>query len=356
MIGVHIRPVWRFTVDGQERDFDFQLIRLLEALHEEPKLTRAAAHAGISYRHAWNLIERWQTYLGAPLVEMERGKGSRLTTLGWNLLWAGQRARARVAPELDSLASEFAAALNAVHGSAGVLLVMHASHDFAVAALRELGARFGLILDVQFRGSFDALAALRRGDCAVAGFHLPLGPVGAALARQYVDLLPADTCRLISFATRTQGVIVAAGNPKRILAVSDLARAGVRMANRQRGSGTRALLDLLFAAEHIDAAGIAGYDTEETTHAAVAALVAAGQADAAFGVQSAAAQYRLDFIPVCRERYLLACDAKATADVAIPALCEMLRSPEFAQAVAALPGYDATGAGEIMDPAALSAG
>ena len=97
MIRIDIRPVWRFRSES-EKDFDFLLVALLEALHETGKLTQAAERAGVSYRHAWNLIEQWQEFFGAPLVTMRRGRGSELTTLGSRLLWAGQRARARLSP------------------------------------------------------------------------------------------------------------------------------------------------------------------------------------------------------------------------------------------------------------------
>jgi molybdate-binding protein len=153
--------------------------------------------------------------------------------------------------------------------------------------------------------------------------------------------------RLISFVTRTQGLIVRAGNPKEIRAVSDLGRDDIRMVNRQRGSGTRALMEFLISSEALDRARLRGYDDEELTHAAVAALIAGNQADVGFGVQAAAENYRLGFVPVCRERYYLACRA---ADLEAPAIREvlsLLRSKEFRDFVATLPGYSAPHAGDI---------
>jgi molybdate transport repressor ModE-like protein len=349
MIRIEIRPVWRFSVNGAGRDFDFLLIALLEALHAEPKLTTAARRAGISYRHAWNLIEQWQAFFGAPLVAMERGRGTKLTPLGSKLLWAGQRARARLAPDLEGLASEFARALNESLDETGLHLAVHASHDFAVAALRTLAGPTGLGLDVQFRGSFDALSALRRGECDLAGFHFPEGRFGALMARRYAECLPPGEYGLIGFVTRMQGFIVRAGNPKGIGDVTDLGRDDVRMVNRQRGSGTRALLEFLLSAAAIDRSRLRGYEDEEVTHAAVAALIAGGQADVGFGVQAAAMQYGLDFIPRCRERYYLAC---RTADLDAPAFLQLvstLQSPEFQALVASIPGYAAPEAGKILN-------
>ena len=348
MIRIDIRPVWRFRA-GTEREFDFQLVAILAELEASSKLTQAAERAGISYRHAWNLVQDWEAFFGAPLVTKVKGRGTVLTPLGQRLLWAGQRAQARLAPELENLAAEFADALNESLTETAPGLAMHASHDFAIGELREMSAAANVPIALQFKGSFDALAALRRGECEVAGFHIPLGRLGVLMAQRYSECLPLDEYRLIGFAARAQGFMVRPGNPKAIRGVADLCRADVRMINRQRGSGTRALLEFLIASEGLDRSRIGGYEHEETTHGAVAALIAGNQADVGFGVQAAAAQYRLDFIPVCTERYLLACRADAIGSAPLRALLELLRGTEFAARVEALPGYSAAGAGEVLD-------
>jgi molybdate transport repressor ModE-like protein len=346
MIRVDIRPVWRFRSKG-EKDFDFLVLNLLEALEHTGKLTAAAEQAGVSYRHAWNLIEKWAGILGAPLVVMERGRGTQLSPLGTKLLWAGKRVQARLTPELDSLASEFAAELNESLANAGPALRVHASHDFAVAGLRDLLVRAGVTVDLQNRGSFDALGSLARGDCELAGFHLLEGPFGARIAARYAEWLKPRSHRLISVATRTQGLIVAAGNPKGIRGVADLAREDVRLINRQKGSGTRALLEYFVTEAGIDRSRINGYQNEEFTHAAVAALVAGGQADAGLGIEAAAAQFRLGFVPLATERYYLACPQEALAEPAIEALLATLQGTEFAALIASLAGYSAPDAGRV---------
>lgn len=178
--------------------------------------------------------------------------------------------------------------------------------------------------------------------------------MGELMERRYAEYLPMEAYRLIAFATRVQGLIVRAGNPMGIDSVRDLARDGVRMVNRQRGSGTRALLEFLISTEGLDRSLLAGYGDEEITHSAVAALIAGGQADAGFGVQAAAAQYRLGFVPVCNERYYLACRAAEVESPAIRTLLNMLKDRAFRQRVAQLPGYAAHNAGEVVD--ALEAG
>lgn len=349
MIRIDIRPVWRFRSGEAEREFDFQLLRILEQVEATSKLTVAAERADMSYRHAWNVIAEWERFFGAPLVDKEQGRGSRLTPLGRRLLAAGRRAQARLAPELENLAAQFERSLNASLSDTEAGLAIHASHDFAVAALRSLAGEAGLPMQVQYKGSFDALAALRRGDCDVAGFHLPEGPMGELMARRYAEALPMREYRLVAFATRQQGLIVRAGNPKQIESVRDLCRGDVRMVNRQRGSGTRALLEYLISTEGLDRSLMRGYDDEEITHAAVAAMIAGGQVDAGFGVRAAAEHYRLGFVAVCTERYLLACRADELATPAMESLIALLRGERFRGKVAALPGYSAANAGEILD-------
>lgn len=349
MISIDIRPAWRFTVDGKERELDPQLVSLLEALFAEGKLTHAARQVGVSYRHAWNLLGQWQSFLGAPLVLRERGKGTRLTPLGEQLLWAGRRARESLAPQLANFAGECARALNASLAARVPALRVHASHDFALSAFVPFAAAGGLALDVQSRGSFEALAALQRGECDVAGFHVPEGPLEGLMARRYGEGLSGGRYRVVLLASRMQGFIVRRGNPKGISNAADLARPGVRIINRQRGSGTRALLEFLFAQARVDRAAIDGYNHEEVTHGAAAALVAGGQADAAFGVEAAARQYGLDFIPHCRERYYLAYPVAIARRAAPRRLLALLRSAPFHDIVAALPGYDAHCSGAACD-------
>src|SRR5204862_1882875 len=137
------------------------------------------------------------------------------------------------------------------------------------------------------------------------------------------------------------------GNPARVAGVADVAARGLRFINRQRGSGTRVLVDQILAHERIDAAKLAGYGTEEFTHAAVAATVASGGADAGFGLRAAAAEYRLAFVPLVRERYFLAVGAKDLETAAIARLIDALQSPAFRRIARALPGYRSTAAGTV---------
>lgn len=353
MIQVDLRAVWRVNVRGVERELDEMLIAVLGGVERTGRLGGATADAKISYRHAYNLVKRWGEFLGAPLVTMRQGSGTKLTPVGERLLWAGRRAQSRLAPELEGLAGDFTRGLNEALGLKAGALAVHASHDFAVALLRERLAARGLALDLQSRGSFDALAALLRGDCAIAGFHIAEGSLGQLMARRYAEGLAGRDVLLLPLADRTQGLIVAKGNPKKVKSVADLARPGVRFINRQRGSGTRALLEFLLSASGVGREAILGYDQEEITHSAVAALVAGRQADAGFGLEAAAVRFHLAFVPVTSERYYLAFTAGSLEREEVRGVLDAARSPAFLDEVSRLPGYLAVWPGEMLPSEAI---
>ena len=345
---VTVKPSW--VVENEEgAELGPALFAMLDALEHTGKLTAAAAKVGVSYRHAWNQINEWNTFFGLPLVTLERGKGASLTALGEKLLWAEQRFNARVGLQLESLASELNLEINRLVASAASSLRIHASHGFAVARLNDLlEAHSDVQLDLRYLGSVESLASLARGECDLAGFHMPEGKLGARALDQYARWLHPDRQRLIHLVTRTQGLFVARGNPKQIHGIADLARPGVSFINRQKDAGTRLLFDELLKDAHIDRSAISGYQTEEFTHAAVAAYVASGMADAAFGVEPAAHQFRLDFVPLATERYFLLTSLLGLERAEVAKLVELLRSDAFQAIAASLPGYTAPLAGHVV--------
>lgn len=346
-LNISIRPVWRFRNAG-EQELDLTLFALLEAIEQTGKLTAAARGAGVSHRHAWNLIDKWADFFGAPLVVIERGRGTQLSELGAKLLWAGKRAQARLGPELDNLAAELASSLrDPVAGGLPVVRI-HASHDFSLAKLRDLANKaHSVSIDLRYRGSAEALATLRRGTCDFAGFHVTDGPLGESAAQRYAGMLGPAIHRLVWVATRVQGLIVAAGNPKAIERVGDLANPGVRFINRQGDSGTRILLDELLRQDGVDPARIAGYDNEEHTHAAVAAHVAGGLVDAGLGIEAAAVQAGVGFVPIATERYFLAAHKDTLEKPEAKFLLGLLRGDAFHDAVIELHGQRAHRTGEV---------
>jgi molybdate-binding protein len=179
-----------------------------------------------------------------------------------------------------------------------------------------------------------------------------------AAAAQFEQHLDPRRHRLIGLATRTQGLMVKLGNPKAIASLADLARADVRIINRQQGSGSRIQFDQLLSGAGIAAESIDGYLNEEYTHLAVAATVAGGMADAGFGIKAAATQYELDFLPLLTERYYLACRADALAEPTVKEFLAALRGAAFREILAGLPGYGSGITGEVraVDEALASGG
>lgn len=337
MIKLTLRYEWQ-PRPGRALALDPTLFRALHALHETGSLAAAARRLGMSYRHVWGLMGKWGKVFGRPLVAMQRGRGATLTEFGERLLWAEQLVRARLTPELDSVRQEIERVLHDEQPASGRLAVC-ASHDLALAALRDrLAQRDGLKLDLRFQGSIESLAALSDGTCSLAGFHVAEGLEQSA-ARLFRRHLDRRRHTLVGVATRTQGLMVARGNPKRIESLADLTRRDVRVVNRQRGSGSRIEFDELLRGAGIEAAAIQGYETEEFTHLAVAATVAGGGADAGYGIRAAAAQYDLHYVPLLTERYYLACKRNALRTAPSAELLGILRGEPFRELLAALPGY-----------------
>ncbi|MEO8039935.1 MAG: substrate-binding domain-containing protein [Betaproteobacteria bacterium] len=342
-----IKSTWVVeSEDGQH--LGPELFAMLNAIHDTGKLTEAVRRVGMSYRHAWNLVERWNAFFGAPLVRFERGKGAFLTPLAERLLWAEQRVSARLALQLDSVASELNLEISRLLATAGATIRIHASHGFAVARIPELlkdQDRIQLVL--RYSGSVEALTSLSKETCDLAGLHVPEGRLAKAALDQYARWLQPANQRIIHLVTRTQGLFVAQGNPKNIQGVLDLPRADVTFINRQKDAGTRLLFDQILVEAGIDPRRIEGYRTEEFTHAAVAAYVASGAADAGFGVEPAARQFRLDFIPLATERYVFVCNTRTLERPEVIELLVLVRSERFAAMVAELPGYSAPRVGDV---------
>jgi putative molybdopterin biosynthesis protein len=212
--------------------------------------------------------------------------------------------------------------------------------DLAASTLRERDPR--LTLASSNVGSLGGLTALRDGLCHVAGSHL-LDPETGEYTLPYLErLLPGREVSVVRLVHREQGLIVAPGNPAGITGIEDVARRGLRYVNRQRGAGTRVLLDHELAQGGISPEAIVGYEREEHTHLAVAAAVAAGRADCGLGVLAAARAFGLDFVPVAQEPYDLVLLKDSIEDKLLAPLWALLGSEDFRRAVTDLGGYDTT--------------
>jgi putative molybdopterin biosynthesis protein len=223
-------------------------------------------------------------------------------------------------------------------------IVVIGSHDLVLdLAASALRAADPLItLASSNVGSLGGLVAVRDGLCHLAGSHL-LDPATGEYTLPYLDRVfgagQAGDVAVVRLVHREQGLLVAPGNPLGLTGIEDLARPGVRYVNRQRGAGTRVLLDHLLGQLRLAPDAVAGYAREEPTHLAVAAAVAAGRADAGLGIMAAAAPFGLGFVPVAREPYDLVVAPGALDGPQLAPLWSLLADPGFRASVEALGGY-----------------
>jgi putative molybdopterin biosynthesis protein len=214
------------------------------------------------------------------------------------------------------------------------------SHDLTLDLMSQFLAAHDRRLASANVGSQGGLIALRRGEAHLAGSHLldvETGEYNISYIRQYMPNIPVKVVALVG---REQGLILRRGNPKGIKSLEDLTRLNIQFVNRQRGAGTRVLLDYHLKKIEIHPNYVVGYSEEEYTHLGVAAAVASGRADCGLGIAAAAQALDLDFIPLFNERYdLVIPKAHAGSDLLAP-LFGLLVDTDFRKAVSQLPGYD----------------
>lgn len=330
------------------------LMDLLQAVHDQGSISGAARTLGLSYRHVWGELKRWEQTLGNALIVWEKGQAARLTEFGAKLLWAERQAQARLAPQIEALRAELERAFAVAFDPHAHVVTLYASHDEALGALREqaLAPAPGLDqvhLDVRFCGSVDALRALNEGRCTMAGFHTLQHPRPGSLAEQtYRPLLQPGQHKLIGFAARNQGLLLAPGNPQGLHTLQDVQRRQARFVIRALGSGTRLVLDDLLAQAQLRPTDLNLVDGSEPTHSAVAHAIASGQADAGLGTQAAAQTLGLDFVPLVQEHYHLVCLKSTLDDPAVQALRRFLQHPVWQQHLGAVPGCNPLHAGEVL--------
>ena len=330
------------------------LPELLQAVAREGSISGAARALQLSYRHVWGALKRWEDQLGGELIIWGKGQAAQLSPFGAKLLWAERQAQARLAPQIEALRADLERAFAVAFDANAHVLTLYASHDDALAALRAWAATppsddDAVHLDIRFTGSVDAIRALNEGRCTLAGFHTLEQPDAQSLAaRTYRPLLKPGLHKLIGFARRTQGLIVAPGNPQSLQSLQDVARTGARFVNRPLGSGTRVLLEDLLAQAGLAPDDITGYAQHEPSHGAVAQAVAAGSADVGMGIELAARARGLDFVPLVQERYHLACLQSALEQPAMLALRALLQTGAWQQTMADMAGYEPLHCGEVL--------
>ena len=354
-------------------------LQITESVRQE--IVYGALHPGDALPSRRAMAERWRCTVGTvqrAYAELARegllvarfGQGTRVAEIAPPAGPAAPLRRAALANQterflLDMLAAGYAAgdveqalrlALDRWQSIADALpatpqqtLRFAGSHDPAIALLAAAFEEIapGWTLDVRFSGSLGGLMALARGEADLAGCHL-WDQASDSYNRAFVQhVLPGRSVALLTLAHRRLGLITPAGNPQGIASLADLARAGLRFINRQRGAGTRVWLDEHLRAAGVAAAAITGYDVEVATHSAVAEAIAAGQADVGLGIEAAALARGLGFVPLASERYDLAIPSAIWEQPAVQALADWLASAAAKAAIDALGGYHTAETGRV---------
>ena len=229
-------------------------------------------------------------------------------------------------------------------------IIVTGSHDLVLDILRnELQEEFSDFNLVSFNvGSMGGLLALKQKRTHLATAHL-LDPESGEYNFPYIKkMLPQRELTVVNLTYREQGIMVKRGNPKNIKGIDDLVKKDIKFINRQKGSGTRVLLDYLLKKKGINPLDIQGYSKEEYTHLMVASAVAEGSVDAGLGILSATKAFGLDFVPVAKERYDIIIPKECHSLLKIQKLLAIIRSEKFRKKVLSLGGYDLSQSGKAI--------
>ncbi|MBE7433030.1 MAG: helix-turn-helix domain-containing protein [Anaerolineales bacterium] len=223
-------------------------------------------------------------------------------------------------------------------------LIFSGSHDIALENVTDHLTRHFNLLSLPV-GSLDGLVNLRQGLCQISGSHL-LDESGEYNTPFVKHLFPDRDVEVITLAYRMQGLMLAGGNPKGIKKVADIAKPNVRFVNRNRGSGTRLWLDAELRRLRIPVEKISGYENQVKTHSEAAILISQNKADVSLGLQAAAHQKGLDFIPLFEERYDLVLPREQERN--LNPLFDYIQTADFRALLSSLTGYDTRHSGEVV--------
>jgi molybdate transport repressor ModE-like protein len=319
-MNIAIKPVLMLESAGKSHaSTDLSSIAILLREVQRGKTIQSAAEAlDVSYRTLWNQLKVAEKALGTPLLLSTKGHGSKLSPAAESFLNSVAEMERRFDRVSQDEVRRLSGELSSLINPRPVRWVFCSSSDPLIEQVIDGFAH----IDYQTMGSGQALERLLSGDADIAGFHLPdqdsLLQVQAHLKSAGMLAYP--------LMRRTQGLMVSTGNPLRIRKLVDLARPEVRFINRQKGAGTRLLLDTLMEKEGIRSDRIRGYRHEEFTHTAVATAIVAGTADAALGLKYIAAQFRLGFVPLEEETFYLAMSTKVHASKPIQKFIQSLQA------------------------------
>lgn len=341
-LGFEITEKSEETVLPLKNDF----IDLLDAIKNAGSISAGAKKLGYSYRHVWNELKSWEAEFGRPLLERGRGKNSELSEFAEKLLWANKEVQAKYKEQIADLQAGISQSFRKAFQDSWDPVTIEGCGDSALNMLRELpDARE---VEVNFTTSRNGLEAMSAGKCDVAGFNFPVGSTKDSEAfRTFGSLLPADEIRLISFATRLQGLVTQKGNPKKIYSVLDIACKKAKFVNRRTGTGTRILFDQVLKASGMEPQEIIGYDDISDSQFLTAVQVASGKADVGVCTENVAKESPLEFIPLVKEVYFLACKKEFLDTAKGQEFIAFLKNIDWDNYKEKLSGYDFKNIGEI---------
>ena len=287
------------TPNYHQRSLDLTHIgNLLKSVEQGKTLAAAAKDLNVSYRTVWNELKETEQELGCKFLDRIKGHGSRITPAGRLLISSLERLDLQLAGETQRLADDIGMKLANHIKKKFDQFIFCSSND---PLIELISPKFDEI-EFETMGSGHALDRLLEEKASIAGFHVS----DPQEIKGIQDHLQRRNLTVVPLMQRVQGLILAKRNPLKIKSVRDLARPEVRFINRQKGAGTRLLLDRLLEREGLKTKQIKGYAHEEFTHNAIATSILAGQADAGMGLQYIAKEYGLHFIPIETETFYLA--------------------------------------------------
>ena len=292
------------------------LVQLLIAIEEGSSLAKSTESMNLSYRSIWNRVRDAEKIIGRKLVNTVKGHGSTLTHEARQLITLIQSCDNSVLEISHQIEKQITQGIQSL-GHSKQTWKMYASND---PLLEEILEEIEFV-EVRTMGSNQAIDGIMRGSCDLAGFHVPDGESTELVMHR----LQKENFIAIPVMRRTQGLMIAKGNPLKIKKIQDLARPEVRFINRQKGAGTRLYLEQLLEKNGLDHRKIRGFNKEEFTHTAVANSILVGASDVGMGLEHTAVETGLDFLPMGEETYFLAMDAEMAKKNFIKNLIKNLR-------------------------------
>ena len=340
----------RWLIADSDQELDTRLLLLLVKINQAGSLQLAAKEIGVSYRTAWELIHSWNNAFDTPLCIMERGRGTKLTALGQKLIQTKFSIEKEHIDTLHAAANKLNNEINALIGQRHKKkkVTFSASHDLAINFLQSILELSGKHeIEFHSRGSLENLKLLNSCQVDIAGFHFPEGELVNIMAPKFSQWLNDEEHTLIQLATREQGLIIKPSLKKHVTSLKSLTRHSIKFVNRQSGSGTRTIFDEMIKLNGINKKNITGYKKEEFTHTAVAAMISSGHADVGFGLKAAANQFKLSFLPLVTESYVIAMHNSLARDIR-DEIRSALKDKKLKNKIRKLPGYNTERTGKII--------